>query len=248
MKTKKSKTTAVRKVDAAPRKLRADALQNRERILQVAKQAFTEVGPDVSLDEIAKLAVVGPGTLYRHFPTRDALVGEVYRTELEKLKEAEKRFAESLPPLEALRAWMLTFVDYMATKLIILPAINLTTCGPEKVFERSGPLITTAIDSLMRRAVESGDLRGDVSGMDMLRALAGLWAVAPMEDWQVSARKMVATGWPAPCHRSAGCMVCAASRAAARARSAALPRAGGSSGWRVSWWPSGAMRASARAR
>lgn len=191
MKTKKSKTTAVRKVDAAPRKLRADALQNRERILQVAKQAFTEVGPDVSLDEIAKLAVVGPGTLYRHFPTRDALVGEVYRTELEKLKEAEKRFAESLPPLEALRAWMLTFVDYMATKLIILPAINLTTCGPEKVFERSGPLITTAIDSLMRRAVESGDLRGDVSGMDMLRALAGLWAVAPMEDWQVSARKMV---------------------------------------------------------
>ena len=191
MKTKKSKTTAVRKVDAAPRKLRADALQNRERILQVAKQAFTEVGPDVSLDEIAKLAVVGPGTLYRHFPTRDALVGEVYRTELEKLKEAEKRFAESLPPLEALRAWMLTFVDYMATKLIILPAINLTTCGPEKVFERSGPLITTAIEALVARAVESGDLRGDVSGMDMLRAVAGLSYVAPTADWAESAKKMV---------------------------------------------------------
>jgi len=76
------------KVEVAPRRLRADALQNRERILQVAKQAFTEVGPDVSLDEIAKLAVVGPGTLYRHFPTRDALVGEVYRAELEKLKAA----------------------------------------------------------------------------------------------------------------------------------------------------------------
>ena len=85
----------------------------------------------------------------------------------------------------------MTFVDYMATKLIILPAINLTTCGPEKVFEQSGPLITTAITSLMRRAVESGDLRGDVSGLDMLRALAGLWAVAPTEDWAVSARKMV---------------------------------------------------------
>jgi len=191
MTKKKSKTTAVSRVEAAPRKLRADALQNRERILQVAKQAFTEVGPDVSLDEIAKLAVVGPGTLYRHFPTRDALVGEVYRTELEKLKAAEQRFSETLPPLEALRAWMLTFVDYMATKLIILPAINLMACGPEKVFEQSGPLITTAIDSLMQRAVASGDLRGDVSGMDMLRALAGLWAVAPTPDWPVSARKMV---------------------------------------------------------
>lgn len=191
MPTKKGKKTAMSKVNVAPRKLRADALQNRERILQVAKQAFTEVGPDVSLDEIAKLAVVGPGTLYRHFPTRDALVGEVYRTELEKLKAAEQRFSESLSPLEALRAWMLTFVDYMATKLIILPAINLMACGPEKVFEQSGPLITTAIDSLMRRAVESGDLRDDVNGMDMLRALAGLWAVAPTEDWAANARKMV---------------------------------------------------------
>ena len=174
-----------------PRKLRADALQNRERILQVAKLAFTYVGPDVSLDEIAKLAKVGPGTLYRHFPTRDALVEAVYRTELEKLTVAEREFSASLPPVEALRAWMLTFVDYMATKLIILPAINLMACGPEKVFEQSGPLITTAIDALMRRAVESGELRGDVSGMDMLRALAGLWAVAPTEDWPVSARKMV---------------------------------------------------------
>ena len=174
-----------------PRKLRADALQNRERILQVAKLAFTDVGPDVSLDEIAKLAVVGPGTLYRHFPTRDALVEAVYRTELEKLTVAEREFSASLPPVEALRAWMLTFVDYMATKLIILPAINLMACGPEKVFEQSGPLITTAIDALMLRAVESGELRGDVSGMDMLRALAGLWAVAPTADWPVSARKMV---------------------------------------------------------
>lgn len=191
MTKKEGKKTAMSKVEVGPRKLRMDALKNRERILQVAKQAFTEIGPDVSLDEIAKLAVVGPGTLYRHFPTRDALVGEVYRAELEKLTVAEQRFSESLPPLEALRAWMLTFVDYMATKLIILPAINLMTCGPEKVFEQSGPLIKTAIDSLMRRAVESGDLRGDVSGMDMLRALAGLWAVAPTEDWPVSARKMV---------------------------------------------------------
>ncbi len=187
----KEHTTTKLQVETASRKLRADASQNRERILRVAKQAFAELGPDVSLNEIAKLAVVGAGTLYRHFPTRDALVGEMYRAELEKLRDAEQRFAESLPPLEALRAWMLTFVDYMATKLIILPAINLMACGPEKVFEQSRPLITMAINSLMRRAVESGDLRDDVSGMDMLRALAGLWAVAPTDDWPVTARKMV---------------------------------------------------------
>lgn len=187
----KEHTTTKPRVERTSRKLRADASQNRERILQVAKQAFAELGPDVSLNEIAKLAVVGAGTLYRHFPTRDALVGEMYRAELENLRDAERRFAESLPPLEALRAWMLTFVDYMATKLIILPAINLMACGPEKVFEQSRPLITTAINSLMRRAVESGDLRDDVSGMDMLRALAGLWAVAPTDDWPVTARRMV---------------------------------------------------------
>lgn len=187
----KEHTTTKPRVETASRKLRADASQNRERILQVAKQAFTEVGPDVSLNEIAKRAEVGSGTLYRHFPTRDALVGEMYRAELENLRDAEQRFAATLPPVEALRAWMLTFVDYMATKLIILPAINLMACGPEKVFEQSGPLITTAINSLMRRAVESGDLRDDVSGMDMLRALAGLWAVAPTDDWPVTARKMV---------------------------------------------------------
>jgi AcrR family transcriptional regulator len=191
MTMKKAKKAAGRGAVSAPRKLRADAAENRERILLVAKAAFTKSGPDVSMDEIARLAVVGPGTLYRHFPTRDALVEAVYRTELEKLRAAERAFSESLPPVEALRAWMLTFVDYMATKLIILPAINLMACGPEKVFEQSGPLITTAIDSLMRRAVESGDLRPDVSGMDMLRALAGLWAVAPTEDWPASARKMV---------------------------------------------------------
>ncbi|RXH55368.1 Transcriptional regulator, TetR family [Granulicella sibirica] len=79
----------------------------------------------------------------------------------------------------------------LASALIILPAINLMACGPEKVFEQSGPLIMTAIDSLMRRAVESGDLRDDVSGMDLLRTPAGLCAVAPTEDWPVGARKVV---------------------------------------------------------
>ena len=175
----------------APRKMRADALENRERILEVAKNAFLTSGPDVSLDQIAKLAKVGPGTLYRHFPTRDALVEAVYRTGVQKLSEAEKTFAESLSPIEALRAWMLLFVDYMAAKQIILPALNMLACGPEKVFEQSGPVLTTAIERLVGRAVASGDLRADLEPLDMLRAVAGLSAVAPAADWAESAKKMV---------------------------------------------------------
>jgi AcrR family transcriptional regulator len=95
----------------APRKPRTDAQRNRERILEVAKEAFTESGANASLDDIAKAAGVGAGTLYRHFPTRDALIEAVYRTEVEKLAAAEKKFSESLPPIGALRAWMLLFVD-----------------------------------------------------------------------------------------------------------------------------------------
>src|ERR1035438_4564844 len=93
------------------RKPRADAQRNRERILEVAKEAFTRSGANTSLDDIAKQAGVGAGTLYRHFPTRDDLLEAVYRTEVEKLAAAERKFAETLPPIEALRAWMLLFVD-----------------------------------------------------------------------------------------------------------------------------------------
>src|SRR5215470_15532505 len=84
------------------RKPRSDAQLNRERILEVAKQAFTKSGANASLDEIAKEAGVGAGTLYRHFPTRDALIEAVYRTEVEKLAAAERKLAETMPPIEAL--------------------------------------------------------------------------------------------------------------------------------------------------
>src|SRR5271167_903390 len=102
---------------SARRKPRTDAQQNRERILEAAKEAFTRSGASTSLDDIAKQAGVGAGTLYRHFPTRDALLEAVYRTEVEKLAAAERKFAETLPPIEALRTWMLLFVDYIAAKL-----------------------------------------------------------------------------------------------------------------------------------
>src|ERR1700740_285395 len=116
----------------APRKPRVDAQRNRERILEVAKEAFTRSGANASLDDIAKEAGVGPGTLYRHFPTREELLEAVYRSEVEKLAAAERKFAETMPPLEALRAWMLLFVDYIATKKIIAPALNAPAGGHSK--------------------------------------------------------------------------------------------------------------------
>src|SRR3989449_5060440 len=143
----------------APRKPRTDAQRNRERILEVAKEAFTRSGANASLDDIAKQAGVGAGTLYRHFPTRDELLEAVYRTEVEKLAAAERKFAETLPPIEALRAWMLLFVDYIATKQIIAPALNTLVGGPSKVFEASYGRIWDAIRALVKRAVKSGDIR-----------------------------------------------------------------------------------------
>jgi AcrR family transcriptional regulator len=183
MTMKRSKTLA--------RKPRTDAKRNRERILEVAKEAFTRSGANASLDDIAKKAGVGPGTLYRHFPTRDELIEAVYRTEVEKLAAAEQTFAQTMPPLEALRAWMLLFVDYIAAKKIIGPVLNSMAGGPSKIFEASHGQIWEAIRALVKRAIRSGDLRGDIDPIDLLRALIGVSSVATTPDWQQSARRLV---------------------------------------------------------
>jgi AcrR family transcriptional regulator len=173
------------------RKPRADAQRNRERILEVAKQAFTRSGADTSLDDIAKQAGVGPGTLYRHFPTREELLQAVYRSEMEKLAAAERKFAQSMPPIEALRAWLLLFVDAIETKQIIAPALNTLIGDPKKVFEASYAQIHEAIRRLVKRAVKSGDIRKDLDPIDLLRALIGVANVATSPDWQQSARRLV---------------------------------------------------------
>jgi AcrR family transcriptional regulator len=175
----------------APRKPRTDAQRNRERILEVAKVAFTRSGANASLDDVAKEAGVGAGTLYRHFPTREALIEAVYRTEVKKLAAAEKKFSESLPPIQALRAWMLLFVDYIATKQIIGPALNSLVGGPSKLYEASRSQIQGAIDSLVKRAIKSHDIRRDLEAFDLLRALIGVSHVASGPDWQQSARRLV---------------------------------------------------------
>src|SRR5580704_5991809 len=175
----------------ASRKPRTDAQRNRERILEVAKEAFTRSGANASLDDIAKEAGVGAGTLYRHFPTRDALVEAVYRTEVEKLAAAERKFSDVMPPVDALRAWMLLFVDYIGTKQIIAPALNALVGGPTKLYEGSREKIQGAIDSLVKRAIKSGDMHKDLEPFDLLRALIGVSHVASGPDWQQSARRLV---------------------------------------------------------
>lgn len=176
---------------AAVRKPRADAQRNRESILEVAKDAFTRFGANASLDDIAKDARVGPGTLYRHFPTRGDLLAAVYQTEVEKLAAAQQKFSATMPPIAALRAWMLLFVDYIAAKHIIAPALNTLVGGPSKLFERSRPLVQGAINALVKRAIESGDIRKDLVPFDLLRALIGVSNVATSPDWQLSAKRLV---------------------------------------------------------
>jgi AcrR family transcriptional regulator len=173
------------------RKPRIDAQRNRERILEVAKEAFTRFGADASLDDIAKQADVGAGTLYRHFPTRDALIESVYRSEVEKLAGAARKLAETAPPMDALRAWMLLLIDYIAAKHIIAPALNSIVGGPSRLYEGSRNLIHGAIDGLVRRGKKSGDLRKDLDASDLLRALIGVSHVGFGPDWQLSARRLV---------------------------------------------------------
>lgn len=176
---------------AVSRKPRADAERNRERILEVAKQEFTRSGADTSLDDIAKQAGVGPGTLYRHFPTREELLKAVYRTEMEKLAAAGQRFTETMSPVEALRAWLLLFVDGIATKQIIAPALNALVGDPKKIFEASYAQVHEALRTLVKRAVKNGDIRKDLDPIDLLRALIGVANVASTPDWQQSAKRLV---------------------------------------------------------
>jgi AcrR family transcriptional regulator len=182
---------ATKAPEVTDRKPRADAQRNRERILEVAMKEFARSGANASLEEIAKKAGVGPGTLYRHFPTREELLVAVYRSEMEKLAAAERTLGDSLPPVEALRAWLLLFVDAVETKHVIAPVLNTLVGDPKKVFEASYARMHEAIRALVKRAIKSGDIRKDLDPMDLLRALVGVANVATSPDWQQSARRLI---------------------------------------------------------
>jgi AcrR family transcriptional regulator len=173
------------------RRPRADAQRNRERILEIAKQAFTRDGGAASLDDIARQAAVGPGTLYRHFPTRDALIEAVYRTEVEKLASAEQRFAATMPPLEGLRAWMLLFIEHVAGKTLIIPAMDTVAGGSLRLMEGARSLIHSAFVTCVKRAMASGDLSAETNPEDFVRALVGIFHTTALPGWEQSARRLV---------------------------------------------------------
>jgi AcrR family transcriptional regulator len=173
------------------RKPRADAQRNRERILAVAKETFTREGAAASLDDIARRSGIGNATLYRHFPTRDDLLEAVYRSEVEKLAAAEQSFAATMPPLEALRAWMLLFIDHFSSKKLIIPALDTLAGGSMRLFEGSRPLIHAAFVTSVKRAIASGDLRSDSDPSDFVRALVGVLHTAALPGWEQSARRLV---------------------------------------------------------
>ena len=175
----------------AGRKPRADAQRNRERILEVARLAFSQHGAEASLDDIARQAGIGPGTLYRHFPTRDALIEAVYRSEVEKLTAAAQRLAATMPPLEALRAWMLLLIEHVADKRLILPAMDTVPGGSMRLIEGARDHIHGAFLAAVDRAMRNGDLRADTDPNDLLRALIGVFHTTAVPGWEPSARRIV---------------------------------------------------------
>src|SRR3984885_8029821 len=145
----------------AVRKPRADAERNRVRLLETAKAAFAEKGSGASLDEIARTAGVGAGTLYRHFPNRDALIEAVYRNETEQLVAAANRLAKTHSPTSALREWLLLFVEYMASKYGMSEALNSICGGTSDLYATSTAQVKQAIARLIDGAVACGDIRLD---------------------------------------------------------------------------------------
>jgi len=176
---------------AAVRKPRADAERNRVRLLETAKAAFAEKGSAASLDEIARTAGVGAGTLYRHFPTRDALIEAVYRNETEQLVAAANRLAKTHSPMTALREWLLLFVEYMATKYGMSEALNSICGGASDLYAATSAQVKQVMAKLIDGAVASGDIRLDFDPLDLLRALAGVANMSPGPDAKQAARRMV---------------------------------------------------------
>ena len=172
------------------RKPRADSLRNREQLLATAKSAFAEAGTEVALEEIARLAGVGIGTLYRHFPTRGALVAAVYQREVEQLAQAAERLSAEKPPVEALELWFEELIAYMATKRVVGPALRADPGEGARVFATGGPTIRESLGRLIRAAAEAGEMRRDLDGDDVQRLLVAFAHGYDQPGWEAGARRM----------------------------------------------------------
>lgn len=171
--------------------LRADAQRNRDGILEAAVAAFTVNGTDASLEDIARRAGVGIGTLYRHFPTRDALVEAAYRRGVEQVCDSADRLLVTHPPAEALELWMTDFVDYVATKRGLAATLKQADDKNAELFAHMRARIQASLEKLVRRAAYAGQIRADVDSVDLLRALGGVCMVSDSADWQAQALRLV---------------------------------------------------------
>ena len=174
------------------RKPRADAIRNRERVLEAAKAVFSQGGPEASLEAVARCAGVGIGTLYRHFPTREALYEAVYRREVEQLVELAKHLVETkITPVEALRRWLRAGVEFMATKKGMAAALAMAAHGSSELVAYSLDRLTWAVGELLRRAAAAGEIRADIDPEDLLRALVGMCYAHDGTGWQAKVLRLV---------------------------------------------------------
>jgi len=174
-----------------PQTLRSDARRNREKLLAVAAEAFASAGVNASLEEIARKAGVGVGTLYRHFPSREALVAATYRNEVEQLCESVSELQETLAPDAALRAWMDGFVRYIATKRGMGEALQAVMASDSAIFADTYSRLVAALDALLAAAVAAGTIRADARGEDVLRALGAIWMIRDSERREEQAGRVL---------------------------------------------------------
>ncbi|MFJ9613911.1 TetR/AcrR family transcriptional regulator [Streptomyces noursei] len=176
---------------AHPSPLRADARRNRERILEAAVRAFSEKGADVPLDAIAKAAGVGSGTLYRHFPTREALVEAAYRNELARVCDSVTQLLADFPPDRAMRLWMDKFIDYLAAKQGMAEALRAAVASGADPFAESLDRLTTALGDLLHAGAEAGLLRADIDPLDVGLSLSGVALVTGAPDQRERAGRLL---------------------------------------------------------
>ena len=173
------------------RKPRADAVRNRERVLEAAKAVFSAGGAEASLETVARHAGVGIGTLYRHFPTREALYEAVYRREVDQLGELADTLKDDASPVEALRRWIAANIEFVATKKGMATALAVAAHGLPHLQSLSFERLTQAIGLLLERAVKAGEIRADVSPEDLLRTLVGMCYLHDQPGWQSSVVRLM---------------------------------------------------------
>jgi AcrR family transcriptional regulator len=176
---------------ATLRRPRADAVRNRDRVLEAAKIVFSAGGPEASLEAVAKRAGVGIGTLYRHFPTREALFEAVYRREVQQLGELAEALKSEADPVEALRRWLRSNVEFVATKKGMSAALALAVQSSSELTAFSFDRLTKAVGALLDRAVAAGEIRSDISPEDLLRALVGMCYLHDQPGWQKSVVRLL---------------------------------------------------------